>query len=81
MNLRQFGGENMLSDCKEYFEHHAHLSCCFDDLRLHLQNFSRKDARAFMEFVSTHTNSFYQSASDVPKVCIRSSSLKVSKSY
>jgi hypothetical protein len=77
MTLRQFAGENMLVDCKEYFEHHAHLACCFDDLRLHLQKLSRKDSCAFMEFVSSHTKGSYQSAIDVSNVCVHPSPLVV----
>jgi hypothetical protein len=33
INLRQQIGVSMLSDCKDYFQHHSHLNSCFNDLK------------------------------------------------
>lgn len=68
MNLRGVSGAPMLSDCKEYWEHHHDLSRCFTDLRPFVEILSSKDANDFYNFILDRTMEIIpRSSSD--KVC------------
>jgi hypothetical protein len=56
MTLRKFIGTSMLSDCKEYWEHHSALITCFADLRPFVQDLQGSDQREFYEFVRSHAS-------------------------
>lgn len=55
MKLRQFIGESMLQDCKDYFERNSRLPSCFKDIRPFIESFSEDECIAFTEFVVQET--------------------------
>ena len=55
MHLRSFINTPMLSDCKEYWEHHFELSSCFTDLRQFVQRLPSKDQKDFSRFITNRT--------------------------
>jgi N-terminal acetyltransferase B complex non-catalytic subunit len=55
IKLRQQIGVSMLSDCKDYFQHHSHLNSCFNDLKPIACRLSAADFKEFMKFTLTWT--------------------------
>lgn len=56
MKLRQSIGQSMLSDCKQYFAHHARLTSCFEDLRPFVEWFHLDETNEFLDFIRSHVD-------------------------
>ncbi|KAF2832109.1 hypothetical protein CC86DRAFT_312914 [Ophiobolus disseminans] len=56
IKLGSWVGTPVQADCMEYFEHHGRLTCCFDDLRPTVENFSWKDTSVFLSSIFDFTN-------------------------
>ncbi|CAO2648943.1 Nn.00g098920.m01.CDS01 [Neocucurbitaria sp. VM-36] len=59
MHLRCFVNTPMLSDCKEYWEHHFELSSCFADLRQFVQRLPLEDQKDFSRFITNRTKEIH----------------------
>jgi hypothetical protein len=56
IKLRDQLGISMLSDCKDYFQHHSHLNSCFNDLKPIVCRLPVKEFKSFMSFILDWTS-------------------------
>jgi hypothetical protein len=49
----------MLSDCKDYFQHHSHLTSCFNDLKPIVCRLPVEELKSFATFVLDWTSGLF----------------------
>lgn len=53
--LRRVLGQELLADCKEYWQHHSQLASCFTDIRQSVELLNTEDRAEFLQFIEEHT--------------------------
>jgi N-terminal acetyltransferase B complex non-catalytic subunit len=53
--FRRYLGQELLADCKDYWQHHSRLVSCFTDMRRSVELLSAEERAEFLQFIEEQT--------------------------